>query len=84
MLWTCFSTVDSVTHSCLRDAGVGSPLGHQRQDFALACGEILERIFGATSGNQLLDQDGIDDRRTVDDPPEGRDELVDVGDAALE
>ena len=84
MLWTCFSTVDSVTHNWLRDAGVGSPLRHQRQHFALARGEVLERIFGAARSDQLLDQERVHDRRAADDPPQRRDELVDVGDAAFE
>jgi hypothetical protein len=56
----------------LRDTAVRSPLRHQRQDLALTSGEILERIFGATSGNQLPDQNRIDNRRAVDDPPQRR------------
>ena len=66
------------------DAGVRATLGHEREHLALARREHVERIFGSAGGKQLLNERGIDDRSSVNDPFERLDELVHIGDAALQ
>ena len=66
------------------DAGVRAALGHEREHLALARREDVERVVGATGGDELLDERWIDDRRSLDDPLERLDELVHVGHAALQ
>src|SRR3954447_647777 len=66
------------------DAGIGAPLGHQREHLALATGELLERILDIPRRHELLNQTGVDDRTTTTYSPQGVEELVDIGNATLE
>jgi hypothetical protein len=58
MFLTCFSTVCSVTTNCL----VGPALGHQREDFALAVGESIERAVALPGPTDELGDDCRIDR----------------------
>jgi len=61
------------------DPGVGAPLGHEGQHLTLAGGQPGEGIVHALGGDKLVDEPRIDDRTSLDDPPQRVDELVDVG-----
>jgi hypothetical protein len=78
MLRTCFSTVPSVTHSRC------APLGHERQHLALARAEVVEWILEAARGDELPHERRVDHRAAVDDAIEVLEEVVDVGDPALQ
>ena len=43
------------------DAGVGAPLGHQREHVALATGELLEGILDIARRNEFLNESRVDD-----------------------
>jgi len=66
------------------DACIGAPLGHQREHVALATRELLERILDIPRRHELLNQSGVDDRSAATHSAHGVEELVDIGDAALE
>src|SRR4051812_12931558 len=56
------------------DAGIGAPLGHQREYVALATGELLERILDTPRRHEFLNQSGVDDRpATIHPSTEARD-----------
>jgi glutamyl-tRNA reductase len=66
------------------DAGVGTPLGHERQHLLLAGAEHRERVVAAAGRHQFLHQRGVHHRSALGDPLEGVDEIGHVGDPALE
>src|SRR3954447_23344749 len=66
------------------DAGIGAPLGHQREHVALATGELFERILDIPRRHEFLNQRGVDDRSATTYSSYGVEELVDIGDATLE
>jgi hypothetical protein len=66
------------------DAGVRAAFGHKREHLALARRKHVEGVFYAARGDELLDERGIDDRSSPDDPLERLDEFVHVRDAALQ
>src|SRR3954467_10028026 len=93
MLWMCFSTVPSVTHnwraipaferpsairaSTSRSRGLSSSSGSRARRAATSS-------WASAGAGGLLDEPGVDDGCAVRDPLEGRDEVVDIGDAALQ
>ena len=84
MARTCFSTVDSVIHSVCAIPAFERPSAIRREHLPLAGRQDVERVPRAACGNELLDERGIDDRGALDDPLERVDEVLDVGDTALE
>jgi hypothetical protein len=60
-----------------------APLGEQRQHLALAPSKVSSsgsstRRAAIAGGDQLLNQDGVDDRGSIADPLERLEELVDT------
>ena len=84
MLATCFSTAPSLTTSASRDGGVGTALGHESQDLALAAGEDGEGVGAACRTQELCDDFGVQGGTSYGDPLEGFDEVADVGHPVLQ
>ena len=59
-------------------------LRHQLEHLALARRESLERIVAAVPPDELRDDERVQGRTALRHALDGRDELVDVGDAVLE
>jgi signal transduction histidine kinase len=68
----------------VRNPGIRASLGHQREHLPLPRREVVERVARAARRYELLHERRIDHRPALDDPLERLDELVHVGDAALE
>lgn len=68
----------------LGDAAVREALRHQREYISLSGGDLLQRIDRTTSSEQLLDQDRVYGGATCHEPVQRGDELINVGDTALE
>ena len=66
------------------DAVVGAAFGHQLEDFALAWGELGERVVVAVQADELCDDGRVDRGAAFGDAADGGAELVDVRDAVLE
>src|SRR5690348_6784245 len=66
------------------DAGVGASLGHEPKHLALTRAQHIERIPSPPRCDQFLDYGRINDRAALDNPLNHLDEVVDVGDAALQ
>jgi hypothetical protein len=66
------------------DAGVGAALGHQGEHLPLPRAEGGKGVVPVTGRHQLGHQRRVDHRPALGDPLEGVDELLHVGDAALE
>src|SRR5690349_6312058 len=56
---------------CATDPLIGTALGHQRQDLALARCERIERIRVPASGEQLIHDRAVDDAFPFGNPPHG-------------
>jgi len=82
--------VDVLLNGALRDpeappdAGIGAPLGHQREHVALATGELVERILDIAGHHEFLNQSRVDHRPATAHSSDGIEELIDVGNATLE
>lgn len=68
----------------LGNGGVGVPLGHGRQHFLLAVGEIGEEIIPPAPGNQLGNHFRIERCATICHPDDRRQELGDIGDSVFQ
>ncbi|KOV66970.1 hypothetical protein ADK64_11055 [Streptomyces sp. MMG1121] len=66
------------------DTDVGPTLRQQGQYLALACAQRVERIPSSLRRDQFLNQGGIHDGSVLGDPPDRLQELLHVGDPALE
>ena len=66
------------------DTGIRSPLGHQRQYFALALAQHAQRVVSPACRYEFGHQSRVDHRGSPGDPLQRIDEIGDVGDAALE
>ena len=64
--------------------GVGAALGHEAEHLELARRKDVQRVVHTLSGDELLDERGIDDRSSLHDPLQRLDELVHIRDAALQ
>ena len=67
-----------------RDPHVGPPLGHRRQDLALAWGQRVHPIVRAARDHELGDDLRIEGGAAARDPSQGVHELADVGHAVLQ
>lgn len=68
----------------LRDAAVGQALGHQREHFALAAAQGVDRVRASTAFEHLVDQGSIDHELARGHALERFDELACVEHAILE
>ena len=66
------------------DAGVGASFCHQFEHLAFSRGQRGERVLAPAGGHQLPDQRRVHDRAASGDPLQRVQELVHIGDAALE
>ena len=57
------------------DAAVGEAFGHEREHFAFAVGEFVERVGVASAVEQRIDQLAVDDQLSGGDAVDGSDEL---------
>ena len=84
MLCTCFSTVPSVTQRLMGDAGVGATFSHQLEHLALPRAEVGDWIADAARRNEPLHERGVDGGAAFQYAVERIEELVLVGDPALQ
>src|SRR6266508_6968968 len=68
----------------LADRLVRPALGHERKDLSLPTGEVSHRAVLASSSQEVCHDLRVDRGPTSCDPPDGLDELADVGYAILE
>ena len=66
------------------DPGIGSALGHQREHFAFARRQLIERIVDPPRRDKLLNERRVNDRPASDDVLEGLEEVVHVRDATFQ
>src|SRR6266581_4000133 len=83
MLRTCFSTVPSVTQSWRAMPALERPSAISAST-SRSRGESVERVVAVPGRDEFLDEAGVDNGASARDPPKCVDELVHVGDAALE
>jgi membrane-associated phospholipid phosphatase len=67
-----------------RDPRVGTALRHELEHLAFPGRQRVERVVHAAGRDKFLDEDRIHDRGAADDPLQRLDEVVDVGNAALQ
>ena len=66
------------------DARIGPALGHEREYLTLPWGQSVKRIVAVPGGDEFLHEAGVDDNAAARYPSQSVDELLYVGDAALE
>ena len=84
MLRTCFSTVPSVTHSSREIPLLERPSAMSESTSRSRGDQYVERIAGAAGRDEFGDENGIHDRTAPHDPLQRLDELIHVGDPALQ
>ena len=82
MLETYFSTARSVITSLSAMPWFELPR-HQLEHLALARGQLGERVVARCRDEERRDDDRVERRAAVGDPPDGGDELVHVADPSL-